>query len=103
MGLQRNLTMETGLNLTEAYSKIVQLDLDLMNKAANILVHTFVNYDCRNDNKAAIKTDRYVLIQDKFNSVIDYSKMDAGQNIVYLVYEFLKTLPEYEGAIDISE
>ena len=85
MALQKTITLENGLTVPNAYIKIFNAGTD--KKMTNILVRYYANAE----NTLHIYEHGYAFKPDM---------TDSGENLWKQGYEHLKSLPEFEGAID---
>lgn len=89
MALSKNLELSCGLLVNDAYIKVHMVR---GTKAlCDIHVKTFISKDASDTEKDHVA--------EKFYSFIP-SVTGAAPNFIQQSYEYLKTLPEFEGAID---
>ena len=102
MAIKKTKTEDNGI-VTE-YHRIALLSIDTNNQNT-ILVHSYLNEAGRQIEKdyAAGKYNGVELGMMKFPYVNDeYLNCDYdGEMTIIKAYEYLKTLPEFEGAIDV--
>ncbi|MEK5469340.1 hypothetical protein [Paenibacillus sp. FSL M7-0896] len=92
MALTMKIQSSMGLEIPEAYIKIDSLSGN--KNMLQINVKTYVS-------QTAAQEDR-VPVEDTYKSFTPSVEEDA-KNFIKQGYEFLKSLPEYDGAIDILE
>ena len=102
MAIKKTKTEDNGI-VTE-YHRIALLSIDTNNQNT-ILVHSYLNEAGRQIEKdyAAGKYDNIEAGMMKFPYVkADYLNCDYdGEMTITKAYDYLKTLPEFEGAIDV--
>ena len=91
MALKKDIILDNGV--TTSHHRIVSARVDWQHKILSIMVGHYVNVNTRTSNMQPINITRYKVIEEDFpltNGGITQNEM----------YEYLKTLPEYEGAED---
>lgn len=92
MALQLAYTTEFGINLPTAYHQVVGIVYDSPNNYMQITVGIYVDVDAKNNDCPPMVLKNFT--SGSFNK-------DAPYSAFTLIYGFLKTLPEYAGAIDV--
>jgi|GEM_PF-4288526 len=110
MALQKEITFDSGLETT-AYYKVLAVGLDYTNKTFNVAVGVYLTKAARDAGKSPLQIQNYngVAIEmappdlpsPVFDEYFSCAAMDAGGNVVHQAYEFLKSLAEFQDAIDI--
>ena len=90
--VQNKEVFNTGIILPTAYAKITGVSYNATNNDCFIHVAYYANKQAADENKQSI--GQYT------NS---FSPADPNGNLRQQAYEYLKTLPEFTGAIDILE
>lgn len=91
MALYKEIRQEDGV--TTKYHRILFLQL-LTNHHNSIAVVSYVDDTARNDEKEAV-------IAQPYQKSVTYELPYDESMTVESAYEYLKTLPQFEGAIDI--
>lgn len=86
MALVRNFTVD-GTNYPEAYSRILVVRCD--KESAYVFVLTYASFDDRMAGANPVWTEEHVTALD----TVSFDVFPAS-------YDFLKTLPEFAGAVD---
>ena len=95
MALQKSIEYKnTGINVE--YHKAVNPNIDAITKGGNVRVDIYKDAAARAANKNPVSNKSYVIPANTF-STLDLETQDARD----LVYTYLKTLPEYNGAVDV--
>ena len=97
MALAKNITLDNGIVLN--YHRVVSVN-NITNQQSIIEVASYINEDQRKKEKEWYETksteDMNVFIETKY-----YSKeYDENLNVTN-AYEYLKTLEEFEGAVNV--
>lgn len=93
MAIGKNIKIENGLTLT--YHRVYSV-VNNINSSIDVCVMSYVNQNDRTMEKENSETVYSSLTVYNTNRTADvYTASDA--------YDFLKSLPEFEGAIDILE
>ncbi|MCK9370526.1 hypothetical protein M0R04_11500 [Candidatus Dojkabacteria bacterium] len=90
MALQKAVTTESGIQCSEAYININNLHY-LKNGRTHVTINAFYNKDAKDSNCAILSSNNYVFSYDYTSNL----------SIIVQAYTFLKTLPEFSGAIDV--
>lgn len=104
MALQFAFESPTGATYDSAYARVVQISLDLRTPDASLLVHFHVNAAARISELAPIYTKTYSLLNEdgEFDQYFrDNMLQPAGDSPLAQAYGYLKTLSDFEGAIDV--
>ena len=91
MALCKEIKQSDGV--TTKYHRILFVQT-VTNHHNSIAVLSYVDEESRNNEKAAVMSQPYV-------KSITYETAYSPTMSVDLAYEYLKTLPEFEGAVDI--
>ena len=95
MALQKSIEFKgTGINIE--YHKAVNPKIDAITKGGSVRVDVYKDASARAANKNPVSNKSYVIPINTF-STLDLETQDARD----LVYTYLKTLPEYQGALDL--
>lgn len=92
MALQINIELDSGITVEDAYHRIGEL----MGNKENLMFHldSYVSRDSFKEGKQLIRQQAYY-----FSPSID----EGSENFIKQGYEHLKTLPEFESAVDVLE
>ncbi len=107
MALQKNITLDNGVVIENAYIKLCEVNYH--NKvgepnSACLCVTIFKDKTYRDANKPEVAKMRYIVSGDNFNLFFSLPVLSqAEKNIVIQGYEFMKTLPFYADAIDVED
>lgn len=96
MALQKSVTTEHGILITDAYHKIKSIRTNKQVDATFrglCVVDSFLDKTSSDAGMPAFKTDNYSFVHDLSNP----------DNLYIQAYTYLKTIPEYTGAADIIE
>ena len=91
MALYKDICQEDGV--TTSYHRILQL-IQTVNQRVSIAVLSYVNEDARTNEKESI-------LMQPYSKNITYELAYDESMTVASAYEYLKTLPQFEGATDI--
>ena len=91
MALRKNIRQEDGV--TTSYHRILQI-IQTVNRQTSIAVLSYVDEVARDDEKTFV-------IQQPYSKSITYETAYDESMTVAKAYEYLKTLPQFEGAEDI--
>lgn len=91
MALQKDIRQSDGV--TTSYHRILQL-IQTVNRQNSIAVISYVDSSARDDEKGS------VLLQP-YSKCITYELPYDASMTIESAYEYLKTLPQFEGAVDI--
>ena len=94
MALQLNKELPSGVIAN--YYKACEPKIDSSSKGGTCVVKLYLNFAARNANKKELVNKVYVIPEGVFSS-LNLANTDARS----LVYTYLKTLPEFTGAIDV--
>jgi len=100
MALQLNLTADktaVGMAAPEAYARIVYLTFDTKTGRVQLSVDVHANQQAREDGKAPISGGVYTGVVGVDMPNID----DTIPGIRAALYDWLKTLPDFAGSIDV--
>lgn len=104
MALQTSITLESGIELFNAYFKITQVNLKLELKSdfnsVEIHVSTFRDQQARQNELQPVLTLTYFAKGEEFKQFFSYEKLQDS-NIVRQAYFFLKTKLLFQGASDV--
>ena len=95
MALQLTIDLDSGLTATDAYHKIVQMTVQAFGLGATAIleVRTYVNSTMADANGIPVLSRIY--------EMGDFDKTDDAVSAASQAYTFLKTLPDFTGAIDV--
>lgn len=91
MALKKDIVQSDGV--TTSYHRILYIT-STINRQNSIAVVSYVNDNARSDEK------NNVLVQP-YQKAVTYETAYSPSMTVELAYEYLKTLPQFEGAVDI--
>ncbi len=97
MALQ--LAIESPSGHVSDYHRIVEVDADHQQSFARVGVGLYKDQAARTAGKEPVKVTRYVWSGEEFPFDL-VAMAAAGTNHVAVAYDKLKTLPEFEGAVD---
>lgn len=92
MALEHYLTLNSGINVTNAYSRIEIIEGG--KDQLDIVVMSYLNQSAIQENKEPLAVVRYTFVPNIGSTSLNFFVQG---------YEHLKTLPGYEGATDILE
>ncbi len=102
MALQKNIELDNGIILSEAYIVISSINY-VNNFHVSVKVNIFKNRQSRLDNKPEVIKFKYMCI-DNFSTYFSYDILnEENVNIISKGYDYLKSLPFYSNAIDIMD
>jgi len=97
MGLKKDMLLDSGIYLPEAYIKITSC-VFVMGYHVNINVSVYKDYAAREDKKSPVASFKHICTTDYH----EYFGIDVlnkeGNNIISQAYEWLKTQKFYEDA-----
>jgi hypothetical protein len=102
MALQKNLTLDNGINLPEAYIRITSI-VYVNNYHVTIKVSIYKDKIARNANKSEVVKFQHLCIDDFFTYFSDDVLKENGNSLTNKGYEWIKTLDFYKDAIDITD
>lgn len=95
MALQKSIEYKgTGINIE--YHKVVNPKIDALTKGGSGRVDIYKDAAARLANKNPVSNKQYTIPANTF-STLDLETQDARD----LIYIYLKTLPEFSGAVDV--
>ncbi len=90
----------TGLSVTDAYGRIEKIEL-FPQKRLSLLVVSFYNSE-GDKGKLPIKEQAYKIYGANYDQYLDATELaKAGKSGIERAYVFLKTLPEFDGGVDV--
>lgn len=95
MALQKTITTDFGIDAT--YHKIAQLNINPHERQSHIEMLSFTDQQARIDGHQPLRSFIYDWIGDEY----PYSTDEASSNFIEQAYIKIKTLPEWEEALDI--
>lgn len=102
MGLQKEIKLDTGIYLPEAYIIIISCNY-ICRYHTSVKVEVFKDHKSYQDRMKCITTLTHVCT-DKFKEFFSTDILNQeGVNIISQSYEWLKTLEFYKGADDAPE
>lgn len=97
MALQKTKQLDSGIEVT--YHKVSSLQLEGV-AICVVYVQSFKDQQARLDNKQAVEMKQFIFQgADNPCQIEDMNPLNVNPYI--LVYEKLKTLPEFSGAVDV--
>lgn len=104
MGLQKNITLDTGINLPESYMKISSVNY-INGYHTVISVNIYKDKTARLDGKPEIVKFKHSCVEiEEFNTYFSLDVLNqVDVNILSQSYIWLKTLPFYTDAIDVTD
>lgn len=101
MALVMAVSFPTGIELPSVYHRVTRADLDYEYKMAYMTIKLFKDEQARNDGKYNISESVHAIYSDQFDVYFDSELLSGeGKTVIGSCYEYLKTLPEFAGAID---
>jgi len=103
MALQKQVELSSGIVLEEAYHRLVSVQLDYVSKVFQLVINIYVNESLRREGKNCILTN-YFNNEDRnvFDQFFSVEALNISeQNPIERGYEYLKTLPDYEEAVNV--
>lgn len=95
------LDSNSNVGITDAYHKILSVRY-FNGMRASVYVGIYNSKADRDTGKGVHKTENYIVEGTDFTTYLDVAAIDVvNQNVVERSYVYLKTLPEYSGAIDV--
>lgn len=109
MALQVNYTAKFLVDFPEAYVRVLKVDIDLVQTKASIEYWIYPSAAIRaedgNATIARVMPEAIINIEEGNRPFTDYFGTEAqsaeGMNPIAGAYAYLKTLPEFAGAIDV--
>jgi len=102
MGLQKELTLSSGIYLPEAYIKIISCNY-ICDYHTSVKVNIYKDYNAYQDGKECITTLTHTC-STEFNEFYNLTVLDEeGINVISQSYKWLKTLDFYKDATDVPE
>lgn len=95
MALQKSIEYK-GTGIMIEYHKTVNPKIDAITKGGSVRVDIYKDTAARTANKNPVSNKQYIIPASTF-STLDLETQDARD----LIYTYLKTLPEFTGAIDV--
>ncbi|MEK4108121.1 hypothetical protein NST28_29060 [Paenibacillus sp. FSL R10-2791] len=97
MALSKKITLEydSGVSLPVESAYIVITSILIDKNIVTLYVSSYVSRQHYHDGKASLEATKTLVFQHDIS--------DTASNTTKQGYEYLKTLPEYEGAIDVLE
>ncbi len=102
MALQKNITLDNGINLPESYIMISSVNY-INGYHSTVKVNIYKDRSARLSGKSEVVKFQHLCVDD-FPVYFSYSVLDQeGVNIISKGYEYLKTLPFYSDTIDVID
>jgi hypothetical protein len=102
MGLQKDLTLDNGIHLPEAYIRIISCNY-ICDYHASIKVSIYKDYNAYQDGKTSITTLTHVCT-DEFDLYFNLTTLNQQNvNIISQSYKWLKTLKFYKDASEVPK
>jgi predicted enzyme related to lactoylglutathione lyase len=87
---------------TEAYHKVVQVNLNVHEKTGQITVNVWKNQTAREDGGAIIKQNQHVITTEEYDEYYAVNELDkVNKNTISQSYNLIKTKDDYDGSTDI--
>ena len=102
MGLQKDITLDSGINLPEAYIKISSI-VYVNNYHVTVKVSIFKDKNARETNKQEIVKFQHLCVDDFYTYFSDDILKEDGKSLISNGYEWLKTLDFYKNAEDVTD
>lgn len=95
MALSLNLELDSGLTVTDAYHKIVQMSVRAVGTtcSAYLEVNSYVDQTRANNAATPVLVRTYLMPE--------FDKTDDSQTAAAQAYNYLKTLSDFSGASDV--
>ena len=102
MGLQKNITLDSGVELTQSYIKINSVYV-VFNSSVTMGVSIYKDFAARQANLPSVVEFKHVCKDaDFFTYFAENVLIASGKTTLSQSYIWLKTLPFYENAIDVN-
>ena len=103
MALQKSITLDNGIVCASAYHKVQDIGITYQKdiQAASILVHIWKDAQARTDGKAPVLVRSYTPTNESMDGGIYDITVAEVDNLIVKAYAFIKTLSDYEDAIDV--
>lgn len=92
MGLVKNITLNNGLNINDAYFKVIQVNGNT--EIMDISLGCYINRDSFLDGKAPLHIESYTFIHET---------SDNAMNVIRQAYGYLKRTDDFIEAGDVLE
>lgn len=99
MALQKTIQHPTGA--TSSYWRVVNTNLDYISDIAYVVIVGYIDEQTRLDNRSPLDQRNYSVIGDNFTTYFSITELDKNTNPVEQAYIYIKTLSEFQGAIDV--
>ena len=103
MGLQKDIKLESGVHLPEAYINVQSFTV-VPKTSLGVSVQIYKDYTARLDNRSAVVTFRYTATGTEFHSNFTEDVLRSLQ-VCYItqIYNWLKTKNFWKDAISVYE
>jgi hypothetical protein len=107
MALQKQITLDNGVTLTEAYIKIASFEFS--NKASDVSyvrleVNVFKDKTARDSGRPEVTKFVHKIGDPLFTEYFSLSILNqVDKNMISQAYSYLKTMSVYSGAMDIQD
>lgn len=99
MALQKTIQHPTGA--TSSYWRVINVSLNYQDNNATVYMAGYINDQTRLDNLMPLDGRNYSIIGGDFTTYFSITELDKSTNPVEQAYIYIKTLPEFQGAIDV--
>ena len=101
MALKQLYTADTGSVHADAYHVISLIKQNPMQKRTVVCFAIYATESARDDYKTPVEQVSYVLTGELYETVVaPAANVQSGENVSKSIYEYIKTMPEYDGAED---
>ena len=102
MALQLSYDDSYGSTHASAYHRIIFIEMFVAERVARVKVATYVNQTARNDGKSPLGEMAYRFSETEYDDIFDDANMSpVDKNPIKNVYDHIKGLPEWAGAVDV--
>lgn len=103
MGLQKDITLDNGINIPEAYMKISSMNI-IYKSTITISVNIYKDFAARQADKPCVVVFQHTCRDaDYYTYFAENVLLAANVSDLSQAYLWLKTLPFYNSAIDINQ
>lgn len=102
MALQANFDLGGGVTILSAYHRVSYLNVDVDGQCGEVVVKIYKDKATRDANGQPFASKSFQITNDSFPNYLTASDVDPlNINHISQAYEYLKTLPDYQGALDV--
>lgn len=103
MALQKNLTLDNGINLPNGYIKVTLVNM-ATNQYVDISVEIFKDRAASDDKRPSVVKFEHKCSSNVYHTYFSIDVMNQeGVNVIGQCYNYLKTLPFYSNATDVMD